>query len=57
LGLGHPVCGDSIYGKGDEPPGRLALHASHLAFKHPGTGRPVSFDSPMPGSFAHMFRG
>jgi 23S rRNA pseudouridine1911/1915/1917 synthase len=55
--LGHPVLGDPIYGsppKPEEPPGRLALHASHLTFKHPGTHRKVSFDSQMPGSFAHL---
>jgi RluA family pseudouridine synthase len=53
---GHKVLGDPIYGKGEEPPGRLALHASHLAFKHPGTRREVRFTSPMPGSFAHLMR-
>lgn len=55
--IGHAVCGDPVYGKAEEPPGRLALHAGHLAFKHPGTKKNASFDSPMPGSFGHMFRG
>ena len=52
--MGHPVCGDPIYGKADEPPFRLALHASHLTFKHPGTRREVSFNSAPPGSFAPL---
>jgi 23S rRNA pseudouridine1911/1915/1917 synthase len=57
--IGHPVLGDKIYGApgaDTEPPNRLALHASHLTFKHPGTHREVSFDSQMPGAFAHLFR-
>jgi 23S rRNA pseudouridine1911/1915/1917 synthase len=53
---GHPVLGDPMYGNPDEPPNRLALHASHLTFIHPKTNRKVSFDSPMPGSFGHLFR-
>jgi len=57
--IGHPVLADPIYGRPtalQEPPHRLALHASHLTFTHPKSKRPISFDSPMPGSFAHLFR-
>jgi 23S rRNA pseudouridine1911/1915/1917 synthase len=57
--MGHPVCGDAVYGKpgaAEEPPGRLALHASHLGFAHPRGERLVKFDSPMPGSFGHLMR-
>ncbi|MGN6369446.1 MAG: RluA family pseudouridine synthase [Phycisphaerae bacterium] len=54
---GHTVCGDPLYGKEAEPPNRLALHASHLTLHHPGTNRKVTFESPMPGSFSHMFLG
>lgn len=53
---GHVVCGDAVYGRADEPPGRLALHASHLSLDHPRTGRRAKFDSPMPGSFEHLMR-
>jgi RluA family pseudouridine synthase len=52
---GHTVLGDPMYGNAAEPPNRLALHASHLAFVHPKSNRPVTFDSPMPGSFGHLF--
>ncbi|MCG3181010.1 MAG: Ribosomal large subunit pseudouridine synthase D [Phycisphaerae bacterium] len=52
---GHAVCGDAFYGQADEPPGRLALHATHLAFDHPRTGQRMSFDNPPPRSFAEMF--
>lgn len=52
---GHVVCGDPMYGNAEEPPGRLALHASHLTLVHPGTNRKATFESAMPGSFNHMF--
>jgi tRNA pseudouridine32 synthase/23S rRNA pseudouridine746 synthase len=47
LGLGCPIAGDPFYGSGAGP-GRLMLHASLLAFHHPGTGRRVRFVSPPP---------
>jgi RluA family pseudouridine synthase len=62
LALGHPVCADAVYARRGrspnpaEPPGRLALHATHLSFVHPKSRRKVSFDSPMPGSFSHLLR-
>ncbi len=50
---GHPVVGDPIYGHDQYqiPPGvtaRLALHAGHLIFRHPRTGREMEFVSPLP---------
>lgn len=54
--IGHAVCGDGVYGKAEEPPHRLALHAARLSFEHPRTGKIVSFESPMPGALAHLFR-
>ena len=41
-GLDTPIVGDELYGKPDE---RLMLHASHLAFNHPVTGKPLIFES------------
>jgi 23S rRNA pseudouridine1911/1915/1917 synthase len=58
--IGHPVVGDDLYGgnraKGLPPETRRAveglkrqfLHACTLAFKHPQSGRPLSFTSPLP---------
>lgn len=43
LGLGCPIVGDELYGT---PAARLCLHASHLAFRHPISGQPMTFDSP-----------
>ena len=49
--LGHPVAGDRKYGARTNPAGRLALHASTLTFRHPVTGKILSFKSPAPGCF------
>lgn len=49
--LGHPVCGDTKYGNGDDPIGRLALHAFRLNFYHPLTGEPLHFETKVPRSF------
>ena len=50
--LGHPVCGDPIYGspRGAKVP-RLMLHAWSLAFTHPATGQRMSFTAPLPAEF------
>ena len=48
---GHPVAGDKTYGSRSNPIRRLALHAAHLAFRHPRTGKRMTFDSPYPASF------
>lgn len=54
--LGHPIVGDALYGGLGGPPrrreisaalGRHALHAAHLGFKHPRTGKDVDFESPL----------
>lgn len=49
--LGHPVCGDIKYGNGDDPIGRLALHAYRLNFYHPITGEPLRFETNVPRGF------
>src|SRR5690606_4658154 len=46
--LGHPLVGDVRYGKGASRFNRLALHASELAFRHPGSGQRVRFFCPAP---------
>ncbi len=51
--IGHPLTGDPTYG-GAERYGlhRQFLHAHRLAFKHPGTGEQLSFESPLPGDLS-----
>ena len=50
--MGHPVCGDPIYGssKGAKVP-RLMLHAYSLAFTHPRTGERMTFVAELPAEF------
>ena len=50
--LGHPVCGDPIYGspRGAKVP-RLMLHAYSLSFTHPATGERMTFTAPLPMEF------
>ena len=43
-GLGTPIIGDSLYG---QHAGRLWLHAGHLEFTHPVTGKKMVFDVPL----------
>ena len=52
--LGHPVVGDSLYGKDSRafPPGRQPvrhlLHAAELGFFHPSEGRQIRIRAPLP---------
>ena len=61
---GHPVVGDKLYG--GNPQGksiellrgfpRHALHAFTIKFKHPRTGRALSFESPVPSDIEALLR-
>ena len=44
--VGHPILGDALYAPAEVQAmaPRLLLHASHLAFAHPTTGKMKSFD-------------
>jgi len=67
--IGHPLLGDMTYGAGFKASarklsagaqaalaalGRQALHAAHLGFVHPVTGRRLAFDSPLPADMAGL---
>lgn len=54
--MGHPVCGDIKYGNGDDPIGRLCLHAYVLCFYHPITRRRMEFETPIPVNFTKLFK-
>ena len=50
--LGHPLCGDTLYG--DHCPeiiDRQALHAYNLSFKHPTSDKKMEFEAPLPEDF------
>ncbi len=55
--LGHPLLGDPVYGssRGTGVP-RLMLHAWKLGFVHPGTGRLIKFEAPIPEDFIEYRR-
>jgi 23S rRNA pseudouridine1911/1915/1917 synthase len=56
--IGHPIVGDAIYGGVHRRVAadvravlrleRPFLHSARLSFTHPGDGRRVDFDSPLP---------
>ncbi len=50
--IGHPVCGDPLYGagRGARVP-CLMLHAYSLSFPHPRTGEKMTFQAPLPRDF------
>jgi len=48
--LGHPIAGDSLYGK-REHFGRHLLHAWKLEFVHPSTGKTLLCVAPLPEDF------
>ena len=50
---GCPILGDRIYGSAESAP-RLALHSTSLKFRHPVTGKQLSFESPLPRSLAQI---
>ena len=53
--LGCPICGDIKYGNGDNPIGRLALHAFRLNFYHPITNEQLYFETTAPKAFMKVF--
>jgi 23S rRNA pseudouridine1911/1915/1917 synthase len=52
--IGHPLVGDPVYGQRRPTLGltRPFLHAAELAFDHPRTGRPMTFESALAGDLA-----
>jgi 23S rRNA pseudouridine1911/1915/1917 synthase len=46
--IGHPIVGDTVYGRPDPTLGRPALHAMRLRLVHPGDGTERTFDSALP---------
>ena len=54
--LGHSIVGDKKYGATTNPLGRLGLHAKSIIFKHPKTGKVLSFQTGIPPKFSGMFK-
>ncbi|MCX6356221.1 MAG: RluA family pseudouridine synthase [Candidatus Aureabacteria bacterium] len=51
---GHPIVGDKKYGKGDRSHKRLALHALSISFKHPFSGKQLTFETKIPPYFTNL---
>ena len=54
--LGHPVCGDPLYGfaRSAAAPCPLMLHARELHIRHPRTGEEMNFLAEPPEDFARV---
>jgi 23S rRNA pseudouridine1911/1915/1917 synthase len=53
--LGHPIWGDTLYGK-PAPidgfyPARQMLHAARIEIAHPVTGQPLKLEAPLPADY------
>ncbi len=53
-GIGHPIVGDTKYGKGDESQPRMALHARSISFQHPSSGERLTIESEVPAFFTML---
>ena len=49
--IGHPILGDSVYGKSDKKNTRQMLHAYKLEFDHPITSKKMILEAPLPKDF------
>ena len=49
--MGHPIVGDRAYGSTTDTLKRLGLHAFHLCFRHPVTGKLMLFQTDPPPEF------
>jgi RluA family pseudouridine synthase len=59
LAMGHPLIGDRKYHRAESSEqliARVALHAAHLEFVHPRSGKSVSIDCKLPPDFQYLVR-
>ena len=52
--IGHPLCGDELYGGSLEHIDRQALHRNKIVFEHPITGAVLKFESPLPADMQKL---
>lgn len=53
--IGHPILGDSLYGKESNLINRQALHAYKVEFIHPITNKQLEFIAPIPDDIKKLF--
>jgi 23S rRNA pseudouridine1911/1915/1917 synthase len=57
--IGHPLVGESVYAFRKDFAlrfKRAALHAQHIEFTHPATGKRLSFTAPLPDDMEELIR-
>jgi len=58
--VGHPLLGDKVYGWRESPslptPPRVMLHAEHLVFAHPVSGKPLDLRAALPRDFEDLLK-
>ena len=52
--LGHPICGDTLYGIHNGRIPRQALHAYSLTFPHPITQKSITLTAPIPADMQEL---
>lgn len=52
--LGHPLCGDQLYGGNENDIKRQALHSSQLSFWHPLLEKQLTFEAEMPEDMSEL---
>ncbi len=55
--LGHPLCGDFMYGREIEGMKGCALHSCAISLTQPTTGQPLAFEAPDPPVFERLLEG
>ncbi len=55
----HPVIGDTVYGRGrasSVKAERQMLHAARLSLNHPKSGKPMTFEAPLPADMEALLK-
>ncbi|MEK3805634.1 RluA family pseudouridine synthase [Bacillus sp. FSL H8-0547] len=55
--IGHPLCGDSLYGGSRDLIGRQALHSRVLSFFHPLLEKEMTFEAEIPADMQAVLKG
>ncbi|MDA7026115.1 RluA family pseudouridine synthase [Bacillus sp. CLL-7-23] len=55
--IGHPLCGDTLYGGSRALINRQALHSEKLTFIHPFTREELTFEAPTPQDIQQLLEG
>lgn len=54
--IGHPIIGDTLYGKPSNKINRQALHAHKVHFIHPITKKEISYTAPLPEDIKKLIK-